>query len=417
MKRIMALLLALLMIASLAACQNHEKSEDTGNSMETFETADSETVRNTASSESDADEGVALADLKVGYIFTGDENDCYTAAHYAGLKEMQETLGLLDDQIIIKQAIPEDEMCYEAAGDLADQGCQIVFASSNGYEPFILRAAKEFPDVQFCQAAGEQAAGSGLDNMHNFFAAVYESRYVSGVVAGMKLSEMIASGTITEAGAKIGYVGAYPNAEVISGFTAFFLGARSQCPSATMEVRYTYSWSDFDLEKECAESLIADKFVLIGQHVNTTAVPEACEAAGVPCVGYNVSVLETAPNWALTSASINWEPYYEYAVKCILDGTVIDTDWCQGYNGGAVCITGLNESAVAEGTSGKVAETETAIKEGSLHVFDTSTWTVNGTAYTEADSDNVSDGYFHESEKASAPAFAFIIDGITAVAE
>ena len=370
-----------------------------------------------ASDDSESGAGIAKEDLKIGAIYIGDENEGYTAAHMAGIDEMVENLGLDDSQVIEKTLIGEDEGCYDAAADLADQGCQIIFANSFGHETYILEAAGEYPDVQFCHATGYQAAGSGLSNMHNYFTSIYESRYVSGVVAGMKLNEMIADGKITEDTAKVGYVGAYPYAEVISGFTSFFLGVRSQCPSATMDVKYTNSWASFDLEKECAESLIADKCVLISQHADTTGAPTACQAAGVPCVGYNISMIPTAPDAALTSASINWEPYYEYATKCVIDGTAIDTDWCKGFAEGADKLTDLNDKVVAEGTAEKVKEVEDAIIDGSLHIFDTSTFTVNGKELTDADSEYISDGYFHESEKASAPAFDFIIDGITAVTQ
>lgn len=415
MKKVMAFFLAVLMVASLAACGSSAGNETTapetnGESVTAGETEEAAGAETTG-------EGVALADLKVGFIFLGDENEGYTAAHYNGAKGMKEALGLSDDQVIYKWNIPEDETCYDAAVDLADQGCQIIFANSFGHESYMLQAAQEFPEVEFCHATGYQAASSGLANMHNYFTSVYESRYVSGVVAGMKLNEMIADGTITEDTAKIGYVGAFPYAEVISGFTSFYLGVRSQCPSAVMEVKYTNSWASFDLEKECAESLIADGCVLISQHADTTGAPTACEAAGVPCVGYNISMIETAPNNALTSASIDWAPYYTYATQCVVDGTAIATDWCQGYAEGADKITELNEGVVAEGTAEKVAEIEAAIIDGSLHIFDTSTFTVDGKELTEADSEYISDGYFHESEKASAPAFDFIIDGITAVTE
>lgn len=284
------------------------------------------------------------------------------------------------------------------------------------------QAAQEYPDIQFCHATGYQAAISGLPNMHNYFTAVYESRFVSGVVAGLKLNEMIADGKITEAQAKMGYVGAYPYAEVVSGFTSFYLGAKSVCPSVTMDVQYTNSWADMALEKETAEALIADGCVLISQHADTTGAATACEAANVPLVGYNVDMTSTAPNTALTSAAINWGPYYTYAVQSVIDGTAIDTDWCKGYVDGANHITALNDAAVAEGTADKVAETEAAIIAGTLHVFDTSTFTVNGKSIEDLIAeggeeyakyaDYVSDGYFHESELASAPAFDLKIDGI-----
>ena len=369
-----------------------------------------------------AAEPVDPADVKVGIIYIGDENEGYTAAHMAGIDAMQEALGLSDEQVIEKMLIGEDETCADAAFDLADQGCQIVFANSFGHETYLMEAAGEYPDVQFCHATGFQAASSGLANMHNYFDNIYEARYVSGVVAGMKLNEMIADGTITEEEAKIGYVGAYPYAEVISGFTSFYLGAKSECPSATMEVKYTNSWASFDLEKECADALISDGCKLIAQHADTTGAPTACQAAGIPCVGYNVSMIETAPDSALTSSTNNWGIYYTYAVQSIIDGTEIDTDWTAGLAEGAVLISDLNENVVAEGTAEKVAEVEAAIKDGSLKVFDTSTWTVNGEtldSYVKegSDIDYISDGYFHESEYGSAPAFDIIIDGIECVAE
>ena len=260
--------------------------------------------------------------------------------------------------------------------------------------------------------------------MHGVLAAVRERRYVSGVVAGMKLAQMIEDGTITADAAKIGYVGAFPFAEVISGFTSFFLGARSQCPSVTMEVRYTNSWADMALEKETAEALIADGCVLISQHADTTGAPSACEAAGVPCVGYNISMLPVAPNTALTSAAGDWGAYVTYAVKCLIDGEEIDRDWCKGYAEGAVYTTELNDSIVAPGTAEKVAELEAGFKAGTVKVFDTSAFTVNGetlTSYTTAYGlegiEMVSDGEFHESSVRSAPYFDILIDGITAVVE
>ena len=370
-------------------------------------------------------EGIPADQIKVGYIFVGDENEGYTAAHYEGAKAMMAALGLTDDQVIIKWTIPETEACYDAAVDLAEAGCDIIFANSFGHETYMMQVAAEYPDVQFCHATGYQAASSGMSNMHNYFDSIYEARYVGGVVAGMKLNEMIANGVITEDNCTIGYIGAFPYAEVISGFTSFFLGVRSVCPAATMEVKYTNSWASFDLEKEAADALInSQNCVLISQHADTTGAPTACEENGVPIVGYNISMIATAPTTALTSASNNWGSYYTYAVDCIIKGEEIVTDWCQGYADGAVCITELNEAACAEGTAEKVAEVEAAITEGTLHVFDTSTFTVGGETLEDLIANNpdyakyadyVSDGYFHESELASAPAFDLIVDGVVAI--
>ena len=370
-------------------------------------------------------EGIAAENLKVGAIYIGDENEGYTAAHMAGIDEMMETFGLEESQVIEKTLIGEDETCYDAAADLADQGCQIIFGTSFGHETYLIQAAGEFPDVQFCHATGYQAASSGLDNMHNYFDAIYEARYVSGVVAGMKLNEMIENGDITADQAKIGYVGAFPYAAVISGFTSFYLGAKSVCESVTMEVQYTNSWADMTAEGEVANQLIADNCVLISQHADTTGAPSACETAGVPCVGYNVDMTSVAPDAALTSPTNNWGVYYTYAVQCVLDGKAIDTDWCKGFSEDAVRITPVNEAVAAEGTDAKVEEVEAALKDGSLHVFDTSKFTVNGSSLEDLIAeggdyakyaDYVSDGYYHESELASAPSFDIIIDGITSQA-
>ncbi|MEG1013957.1 MAG: BMP family ABC transporter substrate-binding protein [Clostridia bacterium] len=365
-------------------------------------------------------EGVPADKIKVGFIYIGDENEGYTYSHYKGALEMKKTFGLTDEQIIVKWLVPESEACYEAAVDLAEQGCNIIFANSFGMESYLFQAAKEYPNIQFCHATGTQALASELTNVHNYFTAIYEARYVSGVVAGLKLSQMIADGKIKAEEAKIGYVGAYPFAEVVSGYTSFFLGARSVCPSATMQVTYTNSWASADLEKAAAEALIADKCVLISQHADTTGASTACEAAGVPIVGYNISMIPTAPTQALTSPTNNWAPYVTFAVKNVIEGTEIPRDWCKGFADDAVTVTELNEKAIAPGTAEKVAQVEQDIKDGKLHVFDCASFTVGGetvttfdTAYGFEGNQLVADGYFHESELRSAPCFELRIDGIT----
>ncbi len=427
MKKLASLALIGLMALSLSACKSAASSPAGESGKTEAQTTGGETTESKAeetkaeeTKEASALKGIAKEDLKVGFIYIGDENEGYTAAHYKGAMEMKEALGLSDDQIIIKWNVPEDETCKDAAMDLADQGCNIIFANSFGHESYMLEAAKEYPDVQFCHATGYQAALSGLSNMHNYFTNVYESRYVSGVVAGLKLNQMIKEGKVSKDAVKLGYVGAYPYAEVISGYTSFFLGVRSVCPEATMEVKYTNSWASFDLEKEAADALISDGCVLISQHADTTGAPTACEAAGVPCVGYNISMIATAPKTALTSASIDWGPYVTYAVQSVIDGKAIDTDWCQGYKEGANSITELNKDVVAPGTEEKVKEVESAIKAGTLHVFDTSTFTVGGKTLDTykkdgSDVEYIADGYFHESEHGSAPAFDILIDGITTI--
>ncbi|MCR5667253.1 MAG: BMP family ABC transporter substrate-binding protein [Eubacterium sp.] len=402
-KLISALLVAGLSVAMLAGCGSN------GGDSASTSTAEGTTA------------AVSASDIKIGVIYIGDENEGYTESHMKGIDQMMETLGISEEQVIEKTTIPESEECYDAAVDLAEQGCNIIFGTSFGHEDYLKQAAEEFPDVQFCHATGYQAASSGLSNMHNYFDNIYEARYVSGVVAGLKLNEMIKDGTVKEDACKIGYVGAYPYAEVVSGYTSFYLGVKSVCESATMEVQYTNSWADISKEKETADALIADGCVLISQHADTTGAPSACEEKGVPCVGYNVDMTSVAPTTALTSSTNNWAVYYEYAVNCVLNGEAIATDWSEGFSSDSVALTTLGD-ACAEGTQDKVDEVIAAIKDGSLNVFDTTTFTVGGKSIEDLIAEGgdyanyeqyVSDGVFHESTVISAPAFDLRIDGIT----
>ena len=364
-------------------------------------------------------------DFKVGVILVGDENEGYTYAHMEGIEAARVACGLEKDQIIYKYNIGENEACHQAAVDLVEQGCKIVFANSFGHESFLIQAAKEYPDVLFCHATGQTAAKqTDLKNIFNYFTAIYEARYVSGVVAGMKLKELMDNGTVTDP--HVGYVGAYPYAEVVSGYTAFFLGIQSIVPDAYMEVQYTNKWFDLTLEAEAANALMARGCVIIGQHADSTGAPSAIQAAhddgtypNVYSVGYNIDMLNVAPDVALTSPQNNWGAYYTYAIKTAMEGKEMQQDWCYGYIDEAVQISQLG-TACAEGTQEAVAAVIEKIKNGELHVFDCSTFTVNGDHLTSYDKsygfDGVEliwDGYFHESEVISAPLFDIRIDGIT----
>nr|WP_291235426.1 BMP family ABC transporter substrate-binding protein [Frisingicoccus sp.] len=385
------------------------------------ETAKSDETK--AAAESEAESTAAATDLKAGFIFLHDENSTYDLNFLNGAKAACEKLGV---ECVIKTNIPEGQECYEAACELADAGCDFIFADSFGHEDYMIEAAKEYPEVQFSHATGTKAHTENLENFHNAFAAIYDGRYLAGIVAGMKLNEMIDNGDITAEQAKIGYVGAYTYAEVISGYTSFFLGARSVCPTATMEVTFTGSWYDETAEKEGANKLIQNGCVLISQHADSMGAPTACETAGVPNVSYNGSTVSACPNTFLVSSRINWEPYFEYALNCVAAGTPIDTDWCGSLENGAVELTDLG-TAVAEGTQEAIDKAREELIAGTIHTFDISTFTVDGKALEsyEADVDTdadytpdhevVSDGYFHESgsEFRSAPYFDVQIDGIT----
>ena len=378
----------------------------------------------TSSNASASDSSSSAAAIKPGFITLHDENSTYDLNFINAAKEACQELGISEDTYMLKTNVPEGQECYNAAAELADAGCNIIFADSFGHEDYMIQAAKEFPDIQFCHSTGTKAHTEGLDNYHNAFASIYEGRYLAGVAAGMKLNEMIDSGKITSDQAKMGYVGAYTYAEVISGYTSFFLGAKSVCPSVTMEVTFTGSWYDETAEKEGATKLINDGCVLISQHADSMGAPTACENAGVPDVSYNGSTQDACPNTYIISSRINWVPYYKYAIQAVMDGSTIETDWTGTLSTGSVELTDLNTSVAADGTQAKLDEVKGKLEDGSLHVFDTSTFTVKGAKldsykadvdtdpnYTP-DTEVVSAGYFHESEDRSAPYFDVQIDGI-----
>ena len=404
MKKIVALLMALVMVFALCACG--AKTE-----------APAETP-----AEAPAEAPAEGTTVKAGFIFYHDENSTYDLNFINAAKEACENLGV---EYIVKVNIDESEECYDAAAELVDEGCNFIFADSFGHEPYMLQAAREFPEVQFCHATGTQAHTAGVENYNNAFASIYEGRFLGGVAAGMKLNEMIESGEITVDEAKVGYIGAFPYAEVVSGMTSFFLGVRYVCPEATMDVTFTNSWYDPTLEQEGAVKLIANGAKLISLHADSMGAPTECQNNGVPFVFYNGSAKDACPDTYIVASYINWAPYMEYAMTCIMEGKEIDADWIGTLENGGVALKDLNEAVAAEGTAEKLEEVKAALLDGSLKVFDTSTYTVNGetlTSYT-ADVDDmgdyvpeteaIADGYFHESEYRSAPYFDFFIDGIT----
>ena len=402
MKKFLAMLLALVMALSLVACG--EKKDDT---------------------QGNGDGDATAAKVKVGFITLHDENSTYDKNFIDAAKEACANLGLVENEdYFIKTNVGETEQCAEVAADLVDAGCNIIFADSFGHEPYMIEVAKANPEVQFCHSTGTRAHTEGLANYHNAFASIYEGRYLAGIAAGLKLNAMIDAGDIKADEAKMGYVGAFTYAEVVSGYTSFYLGAKSVCPTVTMDVTFTGSWYDETLEKEGAEKLIQGGCKLISQHADSLGAPTACENAGVPNVSYNGSTQAACPNTYIISSRINWAPYYEYAIKAVMNGTTIDTDWTGTLATGSVVLTDLNTTVAAEGTAEAIAAATEKLEKGEIHVFDCSTFTVKGETLTSyqadvnADSDNtpdtevVHDGYFAESEKRSAPYFDLEIDGI-----
>ena len=424
MKKFLAMLLALVMALALVAC------------------GDKNTDANT-----NGDDSADAAKVKVGFITLHDENSTYDLNFINAAKKAIENLGLTEADYILKTNVPEGQECYETAMDMVDQGCNIIFADSFGHEPYMIDAAKANPDVQFCHSTGTRAHTEGLANYHNAFASIYEGRYLAGIAAGMKLNEMIENGTeingvkVTAENAKIGYVGAFTYAEVVSGYTSFYLGAKSVCPTVTMEVTFTGSWYDEALEKEGAQLLIDRGCNLISQHADSFGAPTACQNAGVPNVSYNGSTKEAGPDTYIISSRIDWAPYYEYAIKAVMNGETIDADWTGTLATGSVVLEEINDAVAAAGTAEAIEAAKAKLENGELHVFDVSTFTTKADdtmnsfkvdylkvdadghitsymadvdtdeAYT-GDTEVVHDGYFAESEKRSAPYFDLQIDGI-----
>ena len=411
MKKFLALLLALVMALSLFACGKKENDSD-------------------------------KAKVKVGFITLHDENSTYDLNFINAAKAAIKNLGLTDADYILKTNIPEGQECYDTACDLAENGCNIIFADSFGHEPFMIDAAKKYPDVQFCHSTGTRAHTEGLKNYHNAFASIYEGRYLAGIAAGLKLNEMIDAGQFKKEEAKMGYVGAFTYAEVISGYTSFYLGAKSVCPTVTMEVTFTGSWYDEALEKEGAQQLIANGCKLISQHADSFGAPTACENAKVPNVSYNGSTKSAGPNTYIISSRIDWAPYYEYAIKAVMNGTEIKTDWTGDLSTGSVVLEEINDAVAAKGTAEAIADAKAKLEKGEIHVFDCSTFTtradekmnpfkvdtlkvdadghitsyladVNTDANYTGDTEAIKSGYFAESSDRSAPYFDLQIDGIT----
>ncbi len=363
------------------------------------------------------------SDLKVGFIFLHDEQSTYDKNFMVAAKDACEKMGVEYAQ---KTQIPESKDCYDAAVELIEvDGCDIIFADSFGHESFLIDAAKKYPDVQFCHATGTQAHTAGVDNFHNAFASIYEGRYLAGVAAGLKLNEMIESKKITADKAKMGYVGAFTFAEVMSGYTSFYLGAKSVCPTVTMDVKFTGSWYDEQKEKEAAQALISGGCVLISQHADSMGAPTACETAGVPNVSYNGSTVAACPNTFIVSSRIDWTPYFKYMIECVQKGEKIAADWTGTIETGSVVLTDINERAAAADTAQKLADVKAKLLDDSIKVFDTANFTVKGeklTTYladvdTDAesakDTEAIENGVFYESKHRSAPYFDLEIDGIT----
>ena len=416
--KLLSLLLSAALLLALAAC-----SDTSGGDTATPTPAAGGT--NTEAPQTGDD--TERKSVKVGLICIGDENDQgYTYNFIRGRDAATEALAAkgIDVEWVMEWNVGENSTCEDANRNLAEEGCDLIINNSFGFETYMLRVAEEYPEIEFIACTNQASWNDDLPNTHNAFANIYEGRYLAGVVAGMKLQEMIESGEIAEEEAVIGYVGAYSFAEVISGFTAYYLGAKSVCPSVTMMVQFVGSWSDATAEANAAQALADQGAVMISQHSDNTTPATVAQTNGVFHTGYNNDMISIAPEASLIGTRIDWSVYFEYAIEAVANGEEFDQDWCHGMDEGAVVMTALNEDIAAAGTAEKLAEVQAALSSGDLQVFDTSTFTVDGQELTtclalDTDGDYVADseeavfdGAFHESLFQSAPYFAVRIDGI-----
>ncbi len=378
--------------------------------------------------------------MKVGLVCLHDDNSTYDKNFIDAFKAACKAK---DVKAVIKTNVPETADAQTTAEDLADSGCKLVFADSFGHEDYIIAAAKKFPNVQFCHATGTQAQSKNIANFHNAFASIYEGRYLAGVAAGLKLAAMYtANNNIAKNGViTVGYVGAFPYAEVKSGYTSWLLGVRSALKDANitvtvnMKVKFTDSWYDQDKEEAAAQSLISAGCVLISQHADSWGAPMACETAGVPNVSYNGSTESRCENTFIVSSRINWQPYFEYIIDCVKNGEAIDTDWTGTLTTGSVVLTEVGKKAAVAGTQTVIDTYKAALQNGTKKVFDTSLFTVTsyaGGAFAELTDVTMTEGkltsakkngteviktvngisFFDESAVRSAPYFDIDIDGI-----
>ena len=381
--------------------------------------------------------------VKVGLICLHDTNSTYDKNFIDSMEEARVALGLSNEQVLVRTGIPEGSECYDTAAQMVAAGCNVIFADSFGHEDHMIRAAEAFPNVQFHHATGTKAHTRKLANYHNGFASIYEGRYLAGVVAGLKLKDMKEKDP--SVASKVGYIGAFTYAEVISGYTSWYLGVKSIVEDVTMDVTFTGSWYDETAEKNGALKLKEKGAVLISQHADSLGAPTACEQNGIPNVSYNGSTEESAPKTYLVNSRINWAPYFVKMVESVCGGAAMGYDTTGTRADGSVLLSDLGKKASTAETAEYIRGVKAKLADGSLKVFDTSKFTVtivppsgaegdfgvntnakvdaNGhlTSYI-ADVDDMGDyvgetevvsgGYFHESEYRSAPYFDIQIDGI-----
>ena len=347
MKKFLNFTLCIVLVFMLSACSSNNQSA-------------SSTSANNNNSTTGIFDPVAKEDLKIGVLYIGDpaEGSGYTFAHDKGIQNMKKTVGLSDSQVICKTNVSDsDPSAIESAMiECIEEGCKIIIATSWGYMDTCSALSKEYPDVIFTQCCGYENNGT---NYGNYYGRMYQARYLSGIVAGLKTKSN-----------KIGFVASWgsDSTEITCGIDAFAMGINSVNPDAKVYVKVTNSWSDSEGEHTAATALINEGCDVIAQHCDSSNPQLAAEEAGVYGIGWTSDMSKDAPKAELTSCVWNWDAYYTKIVEDVINGTWTCDSYLEGDNDGIIGLAPLSDLC-ADGTQKAVDEALAKINDGSLKIF------------------------------------------------
>lgn len=363
-RKILSLLMTFCMVFSLTSCGSGGKvvdmvTNDTGEKTEVSQNSD--TVKKAADTNKAGMKTISKDELKIGVLYIGSasETSGYTYAHEIGIQGMANNIGLSDNQIVRKESVSDsDEKAIKAAlQDCVDKKCNVIFTTSWGYMNQTEEFAEKYPDIYFANATGYLSNGK---NFTNYFGRIYQTRYLSGIVAGLK--------TKTN---KIGYVSAMgtDNSECTGGVDAFAIGVESVNKAAKVKVAVTNSWYAPDNEKKASDALIAAGCDVLAQHCDTTAPQEASQDNGTWSIGYNSDMSKETPKATLTSVIWNWSAYYTSYISSIINASYDGKNYYGGMKENLVSLTELSSLCESD-TADKIKEAKENIISGKFGVFD-----------------------------------------------
>ncbi len=295
--------------------------------------------------------GASKTDMVAGFIYIGPVGDHgWTFAQDKGRLMVEKELGI---KTIYKENVPEGPEVKDVIRNMIDQGAKIIFAGSFGYMDYVEEVSKEFPEIKFLHCSGYKMT----ENMGNYFGRMYQARYLSGIVAGMKTKNNM-----------IGYVAAYEIPEVIRGINAFTLGVQAVNPDAKVYVTWTHTWYDPGKETEAAKALLDEGCDIITQHQDTAGPQQAAEMRGAFSIGYNSDMYSMAPKAYMTAPVWTWGPYFIDQIEKAMDNTWKAESYWGGLEDGIIALAPLTENA-PEGAKEKVEEMKEKIIKTDFDVF------------------------------------------------